>query len=472
VTTAPDRLRDPRAILVVDLAFGDCGKGTIVDFLARRHADEADGGRILVVRFNGGPQAGHNVVAPDGRHHTFSQLGSGTFVPGAATLLSRHVLIEPYALLNEAAHLRQLGVTDALRRLHVDARCPVITPAHQAANRLRELLRGAARAHGTCGLGIVETMQDLCDRPDLVLRAADLADAAKVGRRLRSLADLKWNEFGPLASSLRDDSRAAAAVRTLREPDWIDAAVENYRAVARTVRVVDGGAVADLLRAAATTTTIFEGAQGVLVDENVGFHPHTTWSTTTFANADALLDEANFTGRRTRLGILRTYFTRHGAGPFVSEDPSVTLPEPHNDGGGWQGRFRAGPFDAVAARYALAAAGGVDAIALTHLDRIHHLPPRLCTGYRLAEGASDDDWFVRGAGGVVTDLRPPAADDFTAREHFTDALRHCRPAFAPVDLEPEPFVARIEHELRGTAVALTSWGPTASDKRLRRAAGL
>src|SRR5690348_3101760 len=109
-----------RAILVVDLAFGDCGKGTIVDYLVRR--DEAK----LVVRFNGGPQAGHNVVTSDGRHHTFSQFGSGTFVPGVRTLLSRFVLIEPYAMLNEASHLAELAVTDALDRLMIDARCPVI----------------------------------------------------------------------------------------------------------------------------------------------------------------------------------------------------------------------------------------------------------------------------------------------------------------------------------------------------------
>src|SRR5690349_8592758 len=115
-----------RAILVLDLAYGDCGKGTIVDFLTRAHAAD------LVVRFNGGPQAGHNVVTPDGRHHTFSQFGSGTFVPAVRTLLSRFMLIEPYAMVNEAAHLAELAVTDALDRLMIDARCPVITPAHQA----------------------------------------------------------------------------------------------------------------------------------------------------------------------------------------------------------------------------------------------------------------------------------------------------------------------------------------------------
>src|SRR5437773_11389748 len=100
-----------QAIIVIGLAFGDEGKGSIVDFLTRRYNAHT------VVRFNGGPQAGHNVVTSDGRHHTFSQFGSGTFVPGVRTLLSRFVLIEPYAMFKEAAHLNDIGVCDALDRL-------------------------------------------------------------------------------------------------------------------------------------------------------------------------------------------------------------------------------------------------------------------------------------------------------------------------------------------------------------------
>ena len=88
-----------RAVVVVDLGFGDAGKGTVIDALARCNDTKT------VVRFNGGPQAGHNVVTDDGRHHTFSQFGSAMLLPGTRTLLSRFMLIEPYAMLREAEHL-------------------------------------------------------------------------------------------------------------------------------------------------------------------------------------------------------------------------------------------------------------------------------------------------------------------------------------------------------------------------------
>src|SRR5437763_7917023 len=119
-----------RAFVVVDLAFGDSGKGLLTDFLVRRT------GARMVVRYNGGAQAGHNVVAPDGRHHTFAQFGAGTLVPGVRTFLSRFVAVHPTALLREEAALAGIGVADAFGRIAVSEAALVITPFHQAANRL------------------------------------------------------------------------------------------------------------------------------------------------------------------------------------------------------------------------------------------------------------------------------------------------------------------------------------------------
>ena len=450
-----------RAIVVVDLAYGDCGKGTVVDFLTR-HC-----GATTVVRFNGGPQAGHNVVTPEGRHHTFAQFGSGTFVPGVRTLLSRFVLIEPYAMLAEVAHLAELGVDDAFGRLLIDADCPVITPAHQCANRLRELHRGAA-AHGTCGAGVGETMADLLDEPRLMLRAGELHDGPLVRRKLLAWCERKVEALGGVIADLRGHPRAAQNIETITRPTWGDAAAANYAEVAARAAVVDSATALATIRGA---STIFEGAQGVLLDESFGFHPHTTWSTTTFANALALLGECGFDADVFRLGVLRSYFTRHGPGPFVTEDASLRplLREPHNADTGWQGGFRVGAFDAVAARYALAVAGPVDGLALTHLDRLPDPAGRACAAYRFAPGepvpADVDSLFVR-RGERVRDIRPPSRGDLRHLARLTEALDRCRPEYIQTPAGADSFAAAVEREL-GAGVSMTSAGPTWRDKSIR-----
>src|SRR3954453_22610950 len=140
-----------RAVITVGLGFGDEGKGATVDFLTR--ALDAD----LVVRYCGGSQAGHNVELPDGRRHTFSQFGAGLFAPtGPRTYLGPNVIIDPEALVREAAHLAELGVDRPFRLLTLHPRCLVTTVWHSLMNRWRELSRGEGR-HGSCGQGIGES---------------------------------------------------------------------------------------------------------------------------------------------------------------------------------------------------------------------------------------------------------------------------------------------------------------------------
>lgn len=428
------------ALQVVDLGFGDCGKGTMVDFLVRRHAAS------LVVRFNGGPQAGHNVVLPDGRQHTFAQFGSGTFVPGVRTLLSRDVLIEPYALFNEFAHLASLGLNDALARLFIDERCLMITPPQQMANRIRERSRGAA-AHGTCGVGVGECVEDSLGRPELALRAGDIREPDRIRSRLAAMLDDKRAALAECQCAVTDDER-----RVLDDPAWIDIAVGIYGELANAAHIISADEAAAALRD--SSCSVFEGAQGVLLDEHHGFHPHTTWSTTTFANADALLDEAGIEARRQRIGVLRTYMTRHGPGPFVTECSSLKpadLPEPHNADDGWQGPFRRGVLDLVMLRYALAACGGVDALAVTHLDRLSALPPQACEAYEL-DGA--------------TCTMFPACADRRAEENETRtaALRRATPRYRPWPTNDEGvFTTQLEESL-DVPVGYRSRGPTWSDK--------
>ncbi|GAA1811758.1 adenylosuccinate synthetase [Actinomadura chokoriensis] len=407
-------------VIVVDLGFGDAGKGTIVDHLCSASPVTA------VVRFNGGAQAAHNVVAADGRHHTFAQFGSGTFTPGVRTHLSRFMLVDPLSLAAEADHLRALGVGDALDRLTVDADALLTTPYHRAANRARESARGAAR-HGSCGMGIGETASYALAHGDAP-RAGDCLSPARLRRRLGALRDWYLGTF-PGGEHVPD----------------VEACADAFTAFGERVRIVGGGHLRGLLRAG---RVVFEGAQGVLLDEWHGFHPYTTWSTTTFANAETLLAEAG--GTATRLGVLRAYATRHGPGPFVTEDPALTadLPDRHNGTGRWQGAFRVGHLDAIALRYALEAAGGADGLAVTHLDVAGARPDlRVCRAYDL-----DGERVER------LETGPPDLDRQAA---LTRRLLRARPVHAPLG---DP-VETIEDAL-GAPVVLRSYGPTSADKRV------
>jgi adenylosuccinate synthase len=409
-------------IIVVDLGYGDAGKGTVVDWLC----SPASGAHAMtVVRFNGGAQAAHNVVTADGRQHAFAQFGSGTFTPGVRTHLSRFMLVDPLALVAEASELAAVGVPDALDRLTVDRDALLTTPFHRAANRAREAARGADR-HGSCGLGIGETARYALEFPADAPRVADCAAPRTLARKLARLRDALTSELGPLAGP---------GVAELRDV---------YGAFARRVALVDGGYLRQLLRRG---PAVFEGAQGVLLDEWRGFHPYTTWSTTTFANAETLLADAGHAA--TRLGVVRCYLTRHGPGPFPTEDPTLEIPEPHNRPGSWQGAVRAGHFDAVALRYAVEIAGGVDAVALTHLDTAAAHPLRLCTSYQ----AGDER---------MTRIAPGPERDLVWQEELTRLLLRVRPGYE----DPAAGWPEVAGQVLGAPVRLVSHGPATADKRV------
>ena len=434
---------DGRHYVVCGLGFGDEGKGSVIDFLC--HPRRPDPART-VVRFNGGAQAAHNVLAADGRHHTFAQFGSGSFTPGVRTHLSRFVLVDPLALAAEAAHLASAGVPDALDRLTVDRDALLVTPYHQAANRAREVARGRGR-HGSCGMGIGETARYSHAWPGDAPRVADCAAPRTLARSLGLLRDRLCDELGPVGGPS------------------VDLLCDAYRAFADRVPLVDRGYLRRLLRAG---PAVFEGAQGVLLDEWRGFHPYTTWSTTTFANAETLLAEAGETA--VRLGVVRCYLTRHGPGPFVTEDPTLELPEPHNGTGTWQGAFRAGHPDAVALRYAAEVAGGLDGVALTHLDVAARHRLRLCRAY-LADGQ------------LVSRIEPGPEHDLSRQERLTDRLLRARPVYedavsdhpavgapavgAQAGTEPARDWPGIFEDILGAPVVLRSYGPTAAAKRGR-----
>ncbi len=434
----------PRYASVLGLGFGDCGKGHFVDALCRRWKART------VVRFNGGAQAGHNVVLPDGRHHTFSQFGSGTFVEGTRTLLADPVVVHPTALLVEHRILSTAGPSDALGRLSIDERCRINTPLHQAAGRLRELERGSA-AHGTCGVGFGETVRQSIERPELSLRYGDLADRRLVLEKLDALRSAYVDEFRPSNDRFRGDRSWEGESGLLSDPGiparWLDAIVpllaEVPPASPETVRRIlsePGG------------TILFEGAQGALLDEWRGFHPHTTWSSVHAGAIDELVAAHGLTGSVMHLGAMRSYPTRHGRGPFPTFDPELDiLAEPHNDASGWQGEFRRGHPDAVLLRYALDAVGPLSGLLVGHLDVFDRLPE----GLRWCEAYMDPTTH-----GTIDRLPFSPARDLSRQQSLGDLLGRSRPVYREARLRsPEAFPERMA-DLSGLPIRFRSHGNT------------
>lgn len=419
------------AFIVVDLGFGDAGKGLLTDYLAR--STQAD----LVVRFNGGAQAGHNVVTSDGRHHTFSQFGSGSFVAGVRTHLARPVVVHPTALQVEADSLARLGVSDVFERLTVDPECRVTTPFQQAAGRLRELLRAEA-LHGSCGVGVGETVKDALGSPDLSLRFADLSQPARARERLFAARAEKAREFEQLKYQQLSTAieREYSAFLDPQLPDRWLTAVSRIAQRVRMVRDEDSELRSDSL--------IFEGAQGMLLDEHFGFHPYTTFSQCGFGGALALLNNLEFRGEVKRIGVMRSYMVRHGPGPLPTEDERVSAltVETHNETGPWQKHVRKGWPDFVLLDYALRASGGVDELAMTHLDALRAFPEyRCCLSYE---------------GGASLAL-PKGIPE---QERLTQRLLQASPSYRSI---PSSQLCDSIEEECGVRVGLVSRGPTAAD---------
>jgi adenylosuccinate synthase len=411
-----------RAILVAGLNYGDEGKGTVTDWICRQEKAS------LVVRYNGGAQAAHNVVTDDGRHHCFAQFGAGTLA-GARTLLSRHMLVNPLTLVRETVHLTEMGVTP-WGLLHVEREAVVTTPFHVQANLLREMARGDGR-HGSCGMGIGETRAHAIDHPDEALRVGDLAGEASVLRKkLVAIRDRMASEVAGVGAFCSD-------------------LIEDYRAFARAVTLVDRDWLSGEMRSEGTV--VFEGAQGALLDQDFGFQPYTTWTDCTFGNAMELL--SGFAGEVTRLGIVRSYATRHGAGPFVTESANMAsyAKGDHNVFTPWQRQLRVGAFDLVATRYALDVIGGVDGLVMTHMDAVERAngPTKVCYMY-------DDDLSMR---------RP---FDYDHQIALGERMMRARGLYE--DREPRGYAEGIAESL-GVPLYATSHGPRSGDKRLVRGAG-
>jgi len=433
-----------QAFLTVDLGFGDAGKGTITDWLCHT-------GAKIVVRYNGGCQCGHAVQLLNGRQHIFSQFGSGTF-NGATTFLSRFVLVNPLLLMKEAEALANLGVINPNEKIFIDGKCLMTTPFHRAINRLTEIARGDKR-HGSCGKGIGDTVAYNLTYPGMAPLLGDLKDINELRNKLVVLRDNKRKEARTLA--LPRTTLVEQELSTLFDDNVFDHILERYRAFSKTYRIVDSEFIGDCLNHT-KTSIVFEGAQGVLLDEWLGFQPFTTWSTTTLGNAELLLKECNYVEPIVRMGIMRAYATRHGAGPFITEDDELKFQDFNNITNDWQGKLRIGWPDMVMARYAtnciLSDGEKLDTIALTCVDRIQSMKEiKVCTDYIDGTGSDFDPVSY-----IAKTILPSMAQQLTMR------LMTARPKYVQAPPSDLPYV--IE-SATGVKVGIISSGPTRLDKK-------
>jgi adenylosuccinate synthase len=345
-------------VAVVGAQWGDEGKGKIVDWLSER----AD----IVVRFQGGHNAGHTLVI-DGQVYKLSLLPSGVVRPGKMSVIGNGVVVDPWALLSEIEAVRGQGIDISPRNLCLAENAPLILPLHGELDRLREAMRGE-RKIGTTGRGIGPAYEDKVARR--AIRVSDLAEPEGLDRKL---SDLLFHH-NALRRGLGAEEVDAAAL----EADLI-AVAEHILPYADNVwqRL-------DAARRAGRRI-LFEGAQGAMLDIDHGTYPYVT-SSNTVAAAAAVGSGMGLGAIGFVLGITKAYTTRVGSGPFPTEQDNKTgrtLGERGHEFGTVTGRKRrCGWFDAVMVRQALKV-GGVDGIALTKLDVLDGISPlQVCTGYR------------------------------------------------------------------------------------------
>lgn len=359
-----------KAYLVAGLAYGDEGKGASTEWLCRYH--QAD----LVVRYTGGPQATHTVVLPDGREHRFSQFGSGSFLPNVRTHVTEHVLVEPFAMLVEDKFLRGVDVDDALDRITIDPRAVIITPWHWLANRIRETHRGADR-HGSCGMGIGECR-------GMAVSGAPCITVGDLGRPARGILKRIRQH---ILDRLPPSTEATQPFYSEFLNEDVDALMDFYNEWSRRIQI-------SYMPRLSSRPVIFEGAQGVLLDQEFGMEPYRTWSNTTFQNALDVCKEWDL--QPVKLGVVRTYMTRHGAGPLIEN--GFNFPD-HNKENEWQGKFRQGKLDFTFIGKAIEFCGGIDGLIVTHVDHFRLIPSDIANllwvpPYAWSDGPTHEDFHL------------------------------------------------------------------------------
>lgn len=310
-----------RAMVVIGANYGDEGKGLIVDYFASKAPKDT-----VVVRFNGGAQAGHTVLTPDKKRHVFSHFGSGTLA-GAATYLAKHFVCNPLVFWKESRDLVALGCEPVIA---ADPRCFVTTPYDMLINQMIEDSRGDKR-HGSVGLGFGETIERNI-YPTFQLWKSDLVDKIKLAEKLRFIRD-QWMPTRCAQLHIRqlpkDDHRMSDEI--------LDKTVAACLAF-------DGLVTTTGAEFIERKSIIFEGAQGLCLDMNSLNFPHVTRSNTGLTNVVPIAR-----GLGLELDVFyvtRPYLTKHGAGPLATQyEPDPPIYDETNTSHPYQGTLRFGRMD-------------------------------------------------------------------------------------------------------------------------------
>ncbi|MDZ7626923.1 MAG: adenylosuccinate synthase [Parvularculaceae bacterium] len=417
-------------VAVIGVQWGDEGKGKIVDWLSAR----AD----IVVRFQGGHNAGHTLVI-DGNVYKLSLLPSGVVREGRLGVIGSGVVVDPWALLAEIARLRAQGLIITPDSLAIADNATLILPVHAELDAMREGAAAGVKI-GTTKRGIGPAYEDRAGRR--ALRAVDLFHPETLGAKVENLL-VHHNALRRGFGAPEVDARALLA-------KVIDIAPHVTPYVRPVWRLLDEARKA-------RKRILFEGAQGVLLDVDHGTYPYVTSSNTVAGQA------ATGAGMGPRavgyvLGIVKAYTTRVGEGPFPTELTDATGEKIGARGaefGTVTGRKRrCGWFDAALVRQSLKVAG-VDGIALTKLDVLDTFDTlKVCVGYEI-DGARFD--YLPAGLDAQTQLKP-VYETFEGWRGSTVGAR----SWAQLPAEAVKYVRRIE-ELIETPVALVSTSPERDD---------
>jgi adenylosuccinate synthase len=422
-------------VVVVGSQWGDEGKGKIVDWLSERAE--------VVVRFQGGHNAGHTLVV-GGTTYKLSLLPSGVVRAGKLSMIGNGVVVDPWALLDEIERIRDQGVEVTPDTLKVSDACALILPLHGAVDRAREAAKGKDKI-GTTGRGIGPAYEDKVGRR--AIRLCDLADEEHLRWRVEGLLThhnallrgLGETEFDA-ETIVRELLELAPRILPFAAPVWRQ--LDEFRR--RGSRI------------------LFEGAQGAMLDVDHGTYPYVTSSNTVSGQAAA----GSGVGPKAIgmvLGITKAYTTRVGSGPFpteLSDEIGQTLGERGREFGTVTGRQRrCGWFDAVMVRQAVKV-GGIDGIAFTKLDVLDGLKElKICVGYEL-DGKRID--YLPALPAEQAAVKPI----YETLEGWGESTYGAR-SWAELPATAVKYVRRVE-ELIGAPVALLSTSPERDDTILMR----